>query len=406
MTSITGTVATQVTLAPPAAPVVRAAAGVRREQLQALTGLRFIAAIYVVIYHATPEKMLAGTVKTVIQSGHIGVGLFFVLSGFILAYNYLGDRGMDRRDFWVARLARVYPVYVLGLLVALPHFMHDMLAGYTIPPSQAAAVIAASTTLVQSWFPYTACHLNCPGWSLSVEALFYLAFPLLAIPMARLSNRQLLGSAALSYVMTLAIIIVFAILGADILNWGQSVGLPAIMKYNPLLRLPEFVMGMALGGLFLRRRRSADALNSAHTSQTTARWLELAAIGGLAAAILFMPDAIRKFFLGGLLAPLFAALVYALAFESGPIARFLRLPLLVLLGEASYALYILHLPLMRYWATFVNVVGMDLHSASSFAAYLVLVIAASILTLRFFEEPARRFVRERLRTRHLQRSVP
>src|SRR5690348_9842412 len=95
--------------------------------LNALTGLRFFAAFYVVIFHFGKYHLASAPhwLFNIGRSGYIAVGLFFVLSGFVLTYTYLGGAApwtrLDKRTFWVARLARIYPLYVLSLAMAVPY---------------------------------------------------------------------------------------------------------------------------------------------------------------------------------------------------------------------------------------------------------------------------------------------
>src|SRR4051794_29809514 len=109
-----------------------------RPPLRALTGLRFVAAMQVLLYHvyAPGSRGAPGWVRALVGSGYVGVGLFFVLSGFVLAYNYLEpmEAGrVSRREFWLARLARVYPVYLLGLVAGMPVFVQWMLHASAFP---------------------------------------------------------------------------------------------------------------------------------------------------------------------------------------------------------------------------------------------------------------------------------
>ena len=102
-------------------------------QLKPLTGLRFLAALLVVVHHfgpyiltspvSDPLRTLKVVERNIIFTGMIGVDLFFVLSGFILAYTYLDGRGRlrgTRGQFWIARIARIYPIYVCAWVVAVP----------------------------------------------------------------------------------------------------------------------------------------------------------------------------------------------------------------------------------------------------------------------------------------------
>src|SRR5690242_17436535 len=159
-----------------------------RPVLKPLTGLRFLAAMAVVAYHALDALVphAPGYLSRLASHGYLGVSLFFVLSGFILTYTYIEpDSGALRgsaREFWWARIARVYPMYTAALVVALPVFLLYRIA-LAPPEARAQATIAAGLTpmLLQGWWPPAACQWNCPGWSLSVEMFFYAIFPFLAV---------------------------------------------------------------------------------------------------------------------------------------------------------------------------------------------------------------------------------
>jgi peptidoglycan/LPS O-acetylase OafA/YrhL len=88
-------------------------------RLNALTTLRFLAALHVVLFHMRVTGVLPGGpwwYQNLASVGYIGVNLFFVLSGFILVYTYANTTVSPRR-FWQARFARIYPAYALSLLL-------------------------------------------------------------------------------------------------------------------------------------------------------------------------------------------------------------------------------------------------------------------------------------------------
>jgi peptidoglycan/LPS O-acetylase OafA/YrhL len=86
--------------------------------------VRFFAAFYVVLFHVLPwlrqKYALPGSLQTFLGNGYLAVNLFFILSGFILAYTYDGqiEGKTNRLHFWEARFARIYPVYFLSLVLA------------------------------------------------------------------------------------------------------------------------------------------------------------------------------------------------------------------------------------------------------------------------------------------------
>jgi peptidoglycan/LPS O-acetylase OafA/YrhL len=391
-----------------------------RPQLDALTGLRFFAALHVVLYHAQHylRPLLRGAggdrLWNVITAGPNSVGFFFVLSGFILAYTYLAppEAGRLRRgSFWAARFARIYPVYVFGLLVAAPL----VVVGFAQRGTGAGRYVAVAATvlpLVQSWTPHFALAWNAPGWSLSTEAFFYFVFPFLAPLLWPLRRRGLLVSLVLFWGL--------AQLAPALYTWAPPSGWAggwnpppeywtaamntapairwdnpwyAVIQYNPLCRLPEFLFGVALGRLYLLEPGRAPG---------SAAWSFVGA--GAAVALLAAwgesGEALRRslFYHNGLLTPLYGLLIYGVArARVGPLARVLSLRPLVVLGEASYALYILHVPLLLLLeAGAARLTDGALPVVPFLAVYIAAAVLGSLLVLRWVEVPARRFLRDRL----------
>ena len=157
--------------------------------LDALTSLRFFAALAVVFYHsgagfAANSRIAPTIVENILNNGWLGVPFFFILSGFILTYAH-ADMHFDRaqlRRFFAARFSRLYPVYILALLICIPFVDHFSFATDWF-----------QFFLLQTWFPNSgATDWNFVAWTLSVEMLFYLVFPFAFVFFRRLSNRALL----------------------------------------------------------------------------------------------------------------------------------------------------------------------------------------------------------------------
>ncbi len=384
-----------VTLSPPAvaargeiAPNPEPTPAHRRPPLPALTGLRFLAALYVVFYHFGPYPqlhLLSGPVRALQialwntgGSGFVGVNLFFLLSGFILAYTYLGDahaRGRWRA-FYVARVARVYPVYVFALAVAIAV---RCLNHATLTLADAPGLLS-TLTLTQGWRVVNVVAWNPPAWSLSVEAVFYLSFPFLAVLIARLRARLLVPLLGALWALTMLAPLV----------WLLRTGTPAapFLTNHPLVRLPEFLIGVIVGLIFMRSPRP-----SRHIARVPA--VTLCAI---VAVLAMLPVSLYPFLQVGLLDPLFAILIYSLAFSRGRLAAILSAPLMVLLGEASYALYMLQGPGYEWLTSLLHVSPIGTrYSLAFFLDYLVIIVIVAVLTLRLVEQPARRAIRHRYR---------
>jgi peptidoglycan/LPS O-acetylase OafA/YrhL len=167
-------------------------------KLKALTALRFFAALHVVLFHTRIVGILpAGPwwYENFAVVGYIGVNLFFVLSGFILVYTYAGTSVSPRR-FWQARFARTYPTYLLSLLVSAPFFffaVRHLEIPFLAWSKQHLAACVLTINLLQSWFPQAALTWSAVCWSLSVEAFFYLVFPILLVWSKEFMTRNLFG---------------------------------------------------------------------------------------------------------------------------------------------------------------------------------------------------------------------
>lgn len=360
---------------------------VSRPHVKPLTSLRFFAALVVVIFHFGLRA--PAHVPSVFTTGFVGVNFFFLLSGFILVYNYLDRNGqmrIDRPTFWVARFARIYPVYLVAFVVgAFPYFWahHSLASTFT--------TAVAGITLTQAWIPSPAgTAWNGPGWSLSAEAFFYLVFPLCVVPLARLNRRQLYLTMALMWLGMLMVALLIAHLepsGGDFeARWSWE----RVLNYNPLVRLPEFLLGIALGRLFVDWTASGARH---HLSRFTAPgFLALAALIVAIGAMSIGSDLPSALVSNGLFDPIFMVLIYNLAFNDGKLASILSTSTLILLGEASYALYILHYTLFD-WLEHDLHPGRFASSPIFFATYMITCLAVAVVSLQLLETPARRAIR-------------
>lgn len=154
--------------------------------IRPLTSLRFLFAFMVFCCHCpfytTPNTPGFWLQWHVMNEGYIGVSFFFILSGFILSLNYAKPfeaRTITAREFWQLRFARIYPLYLLMLLVEIPFTMHEFHRSAGIW----WAKLFTCGFMMQSWVPDMSwiAAFNTPSWSISAEAFFYAMFPLLVI---------------------------------------------------------------------------------------------------------------------------------------------------------------------------------------------------------------------------------
>jgi peptidoglycan/LPS O-acetylase OafA/YrhL len=377
-----------------------------RSILSALTGLRFLGAFHVVLYHYAPRirgfrAHAPVWLQNFLATGSVAVDLFFVLSGFILVYNYVGSAGVlrvSKREFWSARFARVYPIYLIGFLLFTPF----ALVKYAGAPASVAASGLAAFSLTQAWTSY-AVGWNPPGWSLSAEAFFYFFFPFFLPLIARLPRKRIFVAIGLLWLLSL---VVPGWAALRMMRSAESYWQPwDLLAYNPILWLPAFLIGMLTGRLHLTRKESVSG-----EGRSLAQRLSLGSV--ILIALAFSPAYLHPLLEMGLLAPLFALLIYSLASGASALGH----QPFYLLGDASYSLYILHVPLWNWFAGALALVPVFLQSEPGrsvplpahritdvgwpvFLAYLAVTLCISIVALRRVEGPARRFLRHQLQPR-------
>jgi peptidoglycan/LPS O-acetylase OafA/YrhL len=364
---------------------------IRRPELPALTSLRFFAALYVVIFHGGQHFAKSEFAHSLVASGFVAVDFFFVLSGFVLAYRYVSENhemSASKRSFWVARLARVYPVYVLGILIGAPLYIQTVSSGHSHANALILLVVSLGATLllVQGWYYRTATAWNTPAWSLSVEAFLYAAFPFAMPWLARRAHteRRRIGLMALCAVISLICPVAYVLLKPDAVAGGldDSGRWLDTLRFNPLVHLPSFLLGI-LAGLHHLRRTSRSPAGVAFAL--------LVAIVVVLALSSHIPHVLLH---TGLLAPLFAALIYFVAGDEGMFSRALSVQPLVVLGDASYALYLLHFPLLQYAQRTVTQ-----WTPWTLLAFIVLLQLICIWVYRWIETPSRISIRSLLRGR-------
>jgi len=350
-----------------------------------LTGIRFLAAFWVLGFHTMPRTGLPRPVVAFWNAGFSGVSLFFVLSGFILAHVYGNTaatvRPFPARRFLVARFARVYPAYAAALVFAVPLLVHDLRTAVNPPAGVVlSGVCFTSITMLQAWIPGWGCWWNCPGWSLSAEAFFYLSFPFIAPALMRLRP------GALAAVAGAALLFAFAVgasqpdasraVGATQVSWAVRLWLT---PWTPLVRLPEFVLGICAARLLrtAEGRPRVGALGG---------WLAAAVV--VAATVLPSPWQSGLLLWPGLALP-FAVIVASLSTADG--RGLLASPALQRLGNASYSLYLIHSVGHGYYLAAVNrLIGRTFAvSWTSFLVYAGLIIGASLVMHDVIEMPAR-----------------
>jgi peptidoglycan/LPS O-acetylase OafA/YrhL len=369
----------------------------RIPEIRPLTGLRIVAALLVVLFHmrgnlrdAFPH--FAHAAWPVLDSGLLGVDLFFALSGFVLTINYVDAVGLrltrsgTARFLW-ARIARVWPAYVVTLIIAGIWHAGLPVIGWQDPvPVRDLSTMSflRQFGLVVLWNEpdYDRLTWNGPAWSVSAEALAYVAFPVLALLLFRLDR----GLRART----------LGILGLAVLAPLMIEG--AINLYGPyvwLIRLAGAFVAGSLAALAVRKVWAHVDSHRHRSWPTVLTWLSTAGI----LATLYVSYAIDRPAARILAVLFFPLLIVGLSLSRSGLARLLATRPLVFGGRISYSVYLTHMVLViePFWALqtrWPDVLADDTAVAAGFfLAVPVLACVTGWLLWRFVEEPAQRRMR-------------
>lgn len=368
----------------------------RSGEIKALTGLRFFAAIWVVLFHFRPLLAQAvpdvsSALAPVLDSGAQGVDLFFILSGFVLAWNYLDRMGpswstRDTLHFLWMRLARVWPVYLVTLHLAALWIIFTLNVGH-VPAENADTLTATSYVrqlfLVQLWFqPYfDGSSWDGPAWSISAEWLAYLTFGFLALVIFRLARATRARSLLLLAFATTLPPVMF------LLASGQF--------YTPWSWLPRILLQFTAGAIACAAVRRLDP---SHRTRMLAGMGSILLFGAIGGTLYWLdghpiPGVMDS---GGVVDLLFVPLVVMLSIGSGTLPALLSTRILVYGGQISFSLYMVHELVHTAWNWAAEQFELVLAGPAGpwlLTAIFAVTLACSALLYHVVEEPARHWMR-------------
>jgi len=357
---------------------MKALVAAKIQKLDALTGLRGVAALWVVAMHFSHEVYLllpiTAALNWLIGQGANAVPLFFILSGFILLHTY---RERFEVFSWTKyfgfiwlRLARIYPAYLaaLGLMVSL--VLMSIFAG--VPYSKEAYPLARlpwEALMLHRWWWTDFFGWNFPDWSISAEWFAYLfIFPLAVWLLKKLESRSI---------------------GFTI------VALLGLLMLEPLIRtewkLPMVSLLFLAGALVWEMRRRLPVLGET-------RWPKSDLVAALFLMLaLWLGQNLGSFASAALFLVAVAWLIFSLSQTSGLAAKFLAWGPVLFMGEISYSIYLTHGLCQRVLKVALSA---EKFTAASFAVRIAVLLAyglcllALALALYFsVERPARRWLR-------------
>jgi peptidoglycan/LPS O-acetylase OafA/YrhL len=369
---------------------------VRSGEIKALTGLRIFAALWVVLFHyrtlmAAVAPDLTSALWPVLTNGALGVDLFFILSGFVLTWNYIDKMGPSwstrstLRFLWL-RLARVWPVYLVTMHLAALWIIFTLNVGH-VPADNANQLTAANYVrqlfLMQLWVQpfFDGTSWDGPAWSISAEWLAYLMFGVLILVIFRVAHAtRARGLMFLAVAVTLPPVMLM--LGTGLF-------------YTPWSWLPRIILQFTAGALACVAVRKLDPSDRARRAAGVLSLLLVGVVVGLLYWVEThpLPDVIGG---AGIVDLLFVPLVISLAIGAGTLPALLSTRFVCYLGQVSFSLYMVHEMVHLSWNWTAQQFELTLGGTSGKFIVLGLFAAAlgaGMLLFHLVEEPARHWMR-------------
>ena len=350
----------------------------RTMRIESLTFLRFIAAILIIFFHFGRNTYLAQHANPFIGlSGPTMVVFFFVLSGFVMMVSQYNKFEQTLTSYYVRRIARIVPLYVIALLLVV--FFEYGTKRFT------PTAFLLCVTLLQAWFPPYPLALNFPSWAISVQAFFYLVFPviLLIVRSSRISQLKFFIYSLLIYIFTQYILSNLILINSYM---GNNAILHDLIYYFPISHFCSFLLGVACGYIYVKNYENFHnagfwplVLLIISFSLT---YINIQYPGKITSLISISHVSLD------INAILFALLILSVAYSRNIITNILSLSIFVILGDSSYALYIFQKPVFQIYRNYISSY-LHLSNDGHFYTYLAMLIALSVLMYYFIEKPCK-----------------
>lgn len=358
----------------------------REHHLDKLTSLRFLTAFWVVIYHMESisvhfDNPIQNFYKQIYAYGYAGVSIFFVLSGFVISLANDNWKGWKR--YLIGRVTRIYPphwivtfTFALVFLVRYVDLVNSGLNSWS--------AIVPYLTLTQAWIPQSGYFfaINAASWSLSVEIFFYVCF----IFLRRLEDKYVYALSIVSYLILLVSI------STHHRFWNMGIYWDFFI--NPIARLPEFLAGMAVYRLYRSKKLPKLPMPKFNFILILAAMMAALAATG---AVSRTGAGFKEVFTCSIIPLPFVALLLTALLDRES-NSYMNNKTLVLLGEASFALYLIHRSVIYFIDnSFKNTILMNGYVSILFMLFIAaLSVCLSVIFYKFIELPITKYLRKTL----------
>lgn len=344
--------------------------------IRPLTSLRFVFAFMVFMSHAPLfEEEQNPFLYHLFKEGYVGVSFFFILSGFILSYTYqnrFATNNITKRTFYTARFARIYPLHILTMLIWV--YMrkdHPLNEAYITN-------FISNIFLVQSFYPTDHIRFNAVAWSLSDEMFFYLLFPFIIRWFVTARNKLL----SLFTGSTLLILMLCPIFSGDKNEEWFFYAFPPV-------RLLDFVWGILLYNLCKRIKSCKDRQHNGTLLEVCVLIIFLL----FYISAYFIPQVYRHSLWYWIPVGLLVSVFY---FRSGYISEVLSNRWLVLLGEISFAFYMIHTIILWYLKRAFFLLHIHTPDLVIFILGIIISVIVSFFSFKYFETPVNKWLKKRI----------
>lgn len=336
-------------------------------RIEQLTGLRFFAALLVFVSHIKWSDSL-DIYQKIFKEGYVGVSFFFILSGFVLSLSYkekLATGLISLKSYVFLRFARLTPLH---FATCLPFVLMALYKG-----DLNVVKLLLNISYLQSFIPHSGVYFsfNAPSWSLSNEMFFYICF----FPLAAVTLRKLLVKTALLFFIVIFTAFLVTVTIKEEVLWGGNSFAHWLFYIFPGFRVLEFLVGMILYELWKRGvRLKAVFIPISYLVLLTSMYFASEIPEAFRSSLYYLPAS--------------ALFLFSHLTDDGVANRFYSTRLMVLLGNASFAFYLIHQPLLGVFKKILS--SLDLSDSSFFVITLCCISFLSIMVYELYEKRAER----------------
>ncbi len=340
--------------------------------IKPLTSLRFFFALFVFFSHTgsylKQNFLYKSFYDKYLYEGYLGVSFFFILSGFVLAYSYknkMEHHKITNKEFWIARVARIYPLHLITLMISIPVSLNFVLNAKIIT---VASVFIAHIFLLQSYIPQETFYFNFngPSWSISDEFFFYLMFPFLINFFYSKKSIVVLFLYSMLFLVTLFFV--------------KKELLKSLLYINPLFRLFDFILGIILFNFYVKLKN----INWFGYKATICEFLVIAIF------LLFFlnHDSIEQQYRYSIYywIPM-SLMILVFSFNRGFLSKILSSKTLFVFGEISFSFYMIHQLTFSYLKIIIFENWIQLNPILFISISFSITLLLSYLSFLYIEKP-------------------